>query len=127
MRGSREVRLSDITWGGRIRREYQCEVSRIARCAARSISSVVRGTMACSSQTETIGFLDGCLQETRGRFGPGSGMYLYGELARVYVLYELGLSPHALLRRKKLPPWEELQERVRVEAEAAHSGGAVDG
>ena len=129
MSDPREVRLRDVTWGGRIRRAYQVNVLAIARQAAKSRRGVVHGSMACSTHTDIYDFLDGGLHETRGEFGPGSGMYVYGELAMIHVLYELGLTPQALLRRKKLPSREELQERVRLEAQSAKAereGAAAD-
>jgi hypothetical protein len=82
--------------------------------------------MVHSSETKTNMFLDGGLSETRGSFGPGSGMRLFGDLALVYVLYELGLRPQDLLRRKKLPSRSELRERVRLEAKAAKGGAKAE-
>jgi hypothetical protein len=129
MSDPREVRLRDVTWGGRIRRAYQGKVLAIARRAARSRSGAVHGSMVFSTHTAIYEFLDGGLRETRGEFGPRSGMCVYGELAMIHVLYELGLSPQALLRRKKLPSKGELRERVRLEAESAKAereGAAAD-
>lgn len=121
------TRLSDITWGGRIRSRYQHAVSDIAESAAHTVKRFVRGSMVHSSETVTYYFLDGGVSETRGVFGPGSGMSWFGTLAKAHVLYEMGEDPSALLRSLSLPSKEELRTRVRSEADAARRKAETEG
>jgi hypothetical protein len=113
------TQLSDVVWGGRIRPKFQYGVSSIARNAAHSVERSVRGNMVQSSETVTYRFLDGGVSETRGIFGPQSGMRWFGTLAKAHLLYELDGDPAVLLRRPDLPTRAELRVRVRSEAEAA--------
>lgn len=109
-----EVRLRDITWGGRVRRLWQSQVWKIASKAAVDHSRSYHGNMVTSSETHTLRFLDGGVSDSRGFFDASCGMFIYGKLARAYVLYELGLDATKLLRIKKLPSHRDLQRMVRA-------------
>lgn len=61
-----DVRLKDITWGGRIRVDYQHEVWSIAGEAARKTTSSIYGNMVTSEETTTHYFLDGRRQRHPG-------------------------------------------------------------
>ena len=117
-KASEEIRLKDITWGGRIRVDFQYrgwEIAANAACATRSSYS---GTMVASSQTSSLMFLDGGVSDTRGEWGWG-GMFWSGLNAKAYILYELGLDPRKMLRRKSIPSHEELRAQVEEDKRRA--------
>jgi hypothetical protein len=107
-------KLKEILLGDRVRPPFQARVRGIAGCACYKHESFVHGSMWSSSQTDVWNFLDGGLRETRGYFQPTSGMFIDGDLARQYILYELGENASELLatgaeRRS------DLQRRVKTE------------
>jgi hypothetical protein len=107
-----ERSLQDITVGGRIRKEFQSLVLKIAQQAAIRKTESVSGNMLSSKQTTTFEFLDGGVRIVRGVFGPSSGMFWEGSLVKAYVLYELGLNAAKLLRRS-VPSHGELENLVQ--------------
>jgi hypothetical protein len=107
-----ERSLQDITVGGRIRKEFQSLVLKIAQQAAIRKTESVSGNMLSSKQTTTFEFLDGGVRIVRGVFGPSSGMFWEGRLVKAYVLYELGLNAAKLLRRS-VPSHSELENLVQ--------------
>ncbi len=113
-----EVRLKDITWGGKIRVDFQDKVWAIAADAACEARSGYSGTMVASSQCSTLKFLDGHVGDSRGEWG-SSGMWWFGLHAKAYILYELGLDAPKLLRRKSIPTHEELRARVEEDKRRA--------
>ena len=112
------VQLKDITWGGKIRVEYQGAIWSIAADAAYEYSNSFYGSMLSSEETTQLRFLDGGVSNSRG-FWNSSGMGWSGTHATAYMLYEMGLDPHRLLRRKKLPTHEELKAKVVADRKAA--------
>ncbi len=104
--------LRDITVGGRIRKEFQSLVLKIAQQAAIRKTESVSGNMLTSKQATSFEFLDGGVRIVRGVFGPSSGMFWEGNLVKAYVLYELGLNAAKLLRRS-VPSHSELENLVQ--------------
>lgn len=110
-----DVQLKDIAWGGRIRNAYQGRVWAIAKKAANKGSERVHGNMLTSSRTVFLSFLDGGVSDTRGTFDATSGMHWSGELAKAYIIYQLGLDPNTLLRTKGLPTFSELKKQIKID------------
>jgi hypothetical protein len=89
--------LMDITWGGRIRKDYQSRVWKIAKQAVALSTGVQAGSTVGSIDTQTLRFLDGGVSWTKGKNqGPG-GMRWFGEHAKAHILYRLGLDAGKLL------------------------------
>jgi hypothetical protein len=102
------IKLRDVIWGGRVRRNYQAQVWKIAREAATGADSSTHGTMVSSSQSTSLRFLDGGVTDARGYFDSSSGMFVRGELAKAYILYRLGADARALMKNPSLPTLDEL-------------------
>ena len=106
-------RLKAIFLGSRVRPGFQGSVSEIADAACYKYTSHDEGSMVSSATTRIWYFLDGGVHETRGYFEPGSGMFVSGELAVEYILYELGEDPAVLLGYPATPRlvlWDRVKE-----------------
>lgn len=110
--------LRDVTVGGRIRKQYQPAVWKIAQKAASRRSESIKGNMLTSRQTTLLAFLDGSVCVTRGEFGPTSGMFWDGLLVKAFVLYELGFNAGKLLGRS-VPSHRELKRQVLEQRDAS--------
>jgi hypothetical protein len=78
--------------------------------------------MVHSTETTTLEFLDGGVSDTRGNFGADCGMRWFGQLAIAYILYELHLSPQALLGSPNIPTQAELRQLLASDAASVASG-----
>ena len=106
------VRLKDITWGGKIRVQYKDAAWAIAAAASREFETRYSGSVLSSEVVSEHSFLDGGVTDARGYWNSG-GMSWHGRHAIAYILYELGLDPCKLLRRKNLPSHKELRAQVK--------------
>ena len=119
------TKLSDLEWGGRVRRAFQERVAVIATKAARSRTRWGDGSLLSSSESTLTGFLDGGLRITRGYFDTSSGMFLQGRLARAFVVYELGSDAREVLKDRGLPSRRDLKAQVRADQDKAGGPGGT--
>jgi hypothetical protein len=107
------ARLTDIFWGGRVRRAYQIRLRSIAEKAAVESDTKYEGSIISSAQQTNWNFLDGGVWEKRGWFEADCGMFVWGAKARQYVLYRLGLSLSRLLAKKEeIVPFSQLRAKL---------------
>ncbi len=114
------MRLNELVWGGRVRCSFQSAVWRIAEKHAVKRTGSTSGSMVSSSQTTTLGFLDGGVSLTRGYFDASSGMRWFGKNATAFIIYKLGHDPKELLRDSRLPSLRELESELRLQRSDDH-------
>ena len=112
------ARYRDIFWGGRVRVEFQQVVWNVAMKYGCRSKTCYSGSMLSSSQSDTLRLLDGKVTESRGCFGSGGGMFVVGEKALQFILYEIGEKPGQIfLKAPKIFSHKEL----KAEAVSQHT------